>query len=48
MSRGTGQTHEFTQILLDAVLEPNARALCQSAAAIAAALRDASRIPHLR
>jgi hypothetical protein len=24
MSRGTGQTHEFTQILLDAVAEPNA------------------------
>ena len=25
MSRGTGQTHEFTQILLDAVVEPNAK-----------------------
>jgi hypothetical protein len=25
MSRGTGQTHELTQILLDAVVEPNAR-----------------------
>ena len=24
-SRGTGQTHEFTQILLDAVVEPNAK-----------------------
>jgi hypothetical protein len=25
MSRGTGQTHELTQILLDAVVEPNAK-----------------------
>ena len=25
MSRGTGQTHEFTQILLNAVVQPNAR-----------------------
>jgi hypothetical protein len=25
MSRGSGQTHEFTQILLDAVVEPNAK-----------------------
>jgi hypothetical protein len=29
MSRGTGQTHEFTQILLDAVVEPNARGSSQ-------------------
>lgn len=25
MSRGAGQTHEFTQMLLDAVVEPNAK-----------------------
>jgi hypothetical protein len=25
MSRGTGQTHQFTQILLDAVVQPNAK-----------------------
>jgi hypothetical protein len=25
MSRGTGQTHEFTQVLLDAVVAPNAQ-----------------------
>jgi hypothetical protein len=25
MSRGSGQTHEFTQLLLDAVAEPNAK-----------------------
>ena len=25
MSRGTGQTHQFTQLLLDAVVEPNAK-----------------------
>ncbi|MBI3412116.1 MAG: hypothetical protein HY040_27610 [Planctomycetes bacterium] len=25
MARGTGQTHEFTQIVLDAVVEPNAK-----------------------
>jgi hypothetical protein len=25
LSRGTGQTHELTQILLDAVVEPNAK-----------------------
>lgn len=25
MSRGTGQTHELTQVLLDAVVEPNAK-----------------------
>jgi len=31
-----------------ATARESARALCQSAAAIAAALRDASRIPHLR
>lgn len=29
MSRGTGQTHEFTQILLDAVVEPNAKGSTQ-------------------
>ena len=29
MSRGTGQTHEFTQILLDAVAEPNAKGSIQ-------------------
>ena len=26
-TRGAGQTHEFTQILLDAVVEPNAKGL---------------------
>jgi len=29
MSRGTRQTHEFTQILLDAVVEPNAKGSTQ-------------------
>jgi hypothetical protein len=29
MSRGTGQTHEFTQILLDAVVEPNTKGRAQ-------------------
>jgi hypothetical protein len=29
MSRGTGETHEFTQILLDAVVEPNAKGSTQ-------------------
>ncbi len=28
-SRGTGQTHELTQILLDAVVEPNAKGTMQ-------------------
>jgi hypothetical protein len=28
-SRGTGQTHEFTQILLDAVVQPNAKRVTQ-------------------
>ena len=29
MSRGTGQTHQLTQILLDAVVEPNAKGSTQ-------------------
>jgi len=29
MSRGAGQTHEFTQLLLDAVVEPNAKGSMQ-------------------
>lgn len=29
MARGTGQTHEFTQILLDAVVEPNVKGTMQ-------------------
>jgi hypothetical protein len=29
MSRGTGQTHDFTQILLDAIVEPNAKGTSQ-------------------
>ncbi|HEV8059834.1 MAG TPA: hypothetical protein VGP68_08175 [Gemmataceae bacterium] len=29
MSRGTSQTHEFTQLLLDAVVEPNVRGVTQ-------------------
>jgi hypothetical protein len=29
MSRGTGKTYEFTQILLDAVVEPNAKGSTQ-------------------
>lgn len=29
MTRGTGQTHEFTQILLDAVVKPNTKGRTQ-------------------